>query len=194
MKKTQRITLLVTGGFIVSVGVGLGIYFLFAYDIFRFKEGIVPGPTFIEDIRKGDIMANDISGICFLKYTEPEDWNEYGLKKEEDYFRFQSKKFVSREIIEEMMSVLLGATIDGYGHRNHPKMLYKGILRVQLNDSGFYYLYYQLGHDWEKEEYYVSLEANSKCSTNILGAKDYHNTAFAAFLKKYDPWYREYFP
>ena len=143
-----------------------------------FVVGIVPGPTFVEDLRSGSVTSDMVTKVEILKYDAG------GLstpRREEGYAQKARVSITSTAIIDELMEILETSSTEGHTWRNHPTSLTSGYLRMELADGRFYYIRYYIGY--YEGEYYTTLDVNSARSTNILGAEVYENIPLGGFLR-----------
>jgi hypothetical protein len=172
-----------TRGAVVAgvLGVVLAIYCVYI----TFFAGIAGGPCFVDELRAGAITSADIAKVEILEFNVQEGWP----LKEQDYARMPRKQITSRETIEKLLRIVKDRTVQVRPRgRKHPQVDYFGILRLELVDGEYYYLYYQLAY--YDGAYYTYVDANTRGSTNPNGATHFENSALAEFLREHDPAYR----
>lgn len=150
-----------------------------------FVKGVVPGPTLIEELQAGSITRRHIASVYILKLSigRPVPRSEAGFSKK------ARMRIASEDAVDELCEILRTATTEGHVYRNHPTSLTRGLLRFELVDNRVFYVRYRMGR-YENESF-VSFEAASAGTTNLVGAKRYDNIPLGVFLKEHDPWFHD---
>jgi hypothetical protein len=161
------------------------IFVFTAYFVYHFFYPVNIGTSFIDELRKESISGNQISRVYILKFDPGGGWPF----KESDYQNKANKEIVSRPHIKELVQILKTDSTFGYKHRNHPATYYFGIMKFELTDKKFYYLYYQLMY--YKKAYFTLISANSANDRNPNRAMKFENIPLSVFLKNHDPWYHD---
>mgnify|MGYP001060557968 CR=1 FL=1 len=138
-------------------------------------------PSAVELARAGKLTAACIQSIDFLEFDPGDGWPF----TERQYSDLRSRRTSSPAAIAELHTILASHAVEGVLHKSHPVTLNYGIVRLNCADGAKYYLYYIYLF---RDEYYVSITANSRDELNPNRAKAYHSRKLAAFLRQYDPW------
>lgn len=150
-----------------------------------FVSHVVPGPTLIEELQAGSVTRQHIASVHILKLS-----NGRPIPRTEEGFRQKARiRIASEATVAELCNILKTASTEGHVYRNHPTLLTRGLLRLELVDGRVFYIRYEMGR--YGNDYFAPFDSASAGSTSFVVAKPYDNIPLGWFLKEHDPWFHD---
>lgn len=139
--------------------------------------------SLIDDLSSGRVKTADIQRVSLLRFDPRNGWPF----SEDDYSRLEWTQIESVDAVGRLLAILRQSSMPGREHRNHPSVLYYGILRIDLVSGGGYYAHYAVyQHDGVV---HAQINANSLNGVNPNKGREYENLPLAQFLREQDPSY-----
>jgi hypothetical protein len=130
-------------------------------------------PTIVEALKTGTINGARVD-ISFSRFEPVNAWTF----SDSDYTTIRRIKSPQKRAA--IMSALKNKSLESPRYHNHPETIRSGVLKLELSDTEWYYVFYKL--QVCGPERYADIDALRRCSSNPNSAKNYDNEALYDLL------------